>query len=310
MAPSLDCFAYSLLCAEDNIFNDDDDEDDDNVSWDHQDINQNQRFVKHLEIEHNVLDFPLQTDEGMNLLLEKECEQYVGFPDYLNKIKNGDLDFDARQEAVDWITKVPAHFNFGPVTVYLSINYLDRFLAVHELPAKAWMMQLLAVACLSLATKMEETEMPFISDLQVCGSRFVFEPKIIMKMELFVLTTLKWRMHAVTPFSFIDDFLGKVNSGQPSSKSLILTSTQLILCLIKGMEFLEFRPSEIAAAVAIQVVGSTQISALVPYVQKEKILKCIELLKKFEGGCTRSLMSGTLTSMPESPIGPQHMGHP
>lgn len=32
---------------------------------------------------------------------------------------------------------------------------------------KAWMMQLLTVACLSLAAKMEETEVPLILDLQV-----------------------------------------------------------------------------------------------------------------------------------------------
>ncbi|KAI3715307.1 hypothetical protein L6452_22286 [Arctium lappa] len=29
---------------------------------------------------------------------------------------------------------VHAHFKFGPLSVYLSINYLDRFLAVYELP--------------------------------------------------------------------------------------------------------------------------------------------------------------------------------
>jgi len=32
---------------------------------------------------------------------------------------------------------------------------------------KAWMMQLLAVACLSLAAKLEETEVPLSLDLQV-----------------------------------------------------------------------------------------------------------------------------------------------
>ncbi|KAI3758313.1 hypothetical protein L6452_05872 [Arctium lappa] len=297
MAPSLDCLVSSLLCAEDNdsICYDDDDDD---VLWDHrnhQNVNQNYRFVNLVETEHSVLDFPLQTDECLNLLIEKECEQFVGFFDYLNKLNNGDLDLVARQEAVDWITKVHAHFKFGPLSVYLSINYLDRFLAVYELPpAKAWMMQLLAVACLSLAVKMEETELPLILDLQLGGSRFVFEAKTIQKMELLVLTTLKWRMQAVTPFSFIHDFLGEVNDGQPTSKSLILRSTQLILCTIKEIQFLEFRPSEIAAAVATYVVGSTQISSLV---QKDRVLKCVELLK---GGCTMSLMSGT---MPKSPIG-------
>lgn len=36
----------------------------------------------------------------------------------------------------------------------------------------AWMMQLLAVACLSIAAKMEETEVPLILDLQVQGMEF------------------------------------------------------------------------------------------------------------------------------------------
>ncbi|KAJ9545358.1 hypothetical protein OSB04_025065 [Centaurea solstitialis] len=293
MAPSLDCLISSLLCPEDNdsiCYNDEDDDDDDV---------RNHQNVNNLETEqHLILDFPLQNDECLSLLIEKECEQFVGSFDYLNKLKNGDLDLGARQEAVDWITKVHAHFKFGPLSLYLSINYLDRFLAVYELPAKAWMMQLLAVSCLSLAAKMEETELPLILDFQVGGSRFVFEAKTIQKMELLVLTTLKWRMQAVTPFSFIHDFLWKVNDGQPTSKSLILRSTQLILCTFKEIQFLEFRPSEIAAAVATYVVGSTQVSALV---QKDRVLKCMELLK---GGCTLGSMSGTLTSsMPKSPIG-------
>nr|XP_043617653.1 cyclin-D4-1-like [Erigeron canadensis] len=296
MAPSFDYLASSLLCAEDNdgIFDDDCDD----LLWDHEN-NQNQIFVKNLETQ----DFPLQSDESLNLLIEKECEQFVGFFDYLNKLKNGNLDLVARQEAVDWILKVHDHFNFGPLCAYLAINYLDRFLAVYELPAKAWMMQLLAVSCLSLAAKVEETEVPSILDLQVGGSRFLFEAKTIQKMELLVLTTLKWRMHSVTPFSFIDDFLVKVNGGQPISKSLILTSTQLILCLVKGVEFLEFRPSEIAAAVASYVMVSAQISPLDHFVQEERVLKCIDFLKELNGKCTSSLRNSTLTSMPKSPIG-------
>lgn len=124
-----------------------------------------------------------------------------------------------------FLTKVHAQFNFGPLCAYLSVNYLDRFLAVYEFPVsllfifimvydstpsylilleifktsiqcsliipninailhmlfneqkdKAWMMQLLSVACLSLASKMEETEVPLILDLQV---KLVFIIKIL-----------------------------------------------------------------------------------------------------------------------------------
>ncbi|KAL7584266.1 hypothetical protein Lser_V15G44539 [Lactuca serriola] len=307
MAPSLDYLASSLLCAEENdSICYDDDNDDFDMLLDHrnyQNINQNQRFINNPETEQCVIDFPLRSDECLVLLIEKECEQFVDFFDYLNKLKNGNMDLVARQDAVNWITKVHAHFNFGPLSAYLSVNYLDRFLAVYELPDKVWMMQLLAVACLSLAAKMEETEVPLILDLQMGGSRFVFEAKTIQKMEMLVLTTLKWRMQAVTPFSFIDNFLEKVKDGQPTSKSTILRSTQLILCLMKGMEFLKFRPSEIAAAVAIYVVGSTQFCSLFLHVNKERVLECVELLKELSGGCTMSLTSGTLTSMTKSPIG-------
>lgn len=36
---------------------------------------------------------------------------------------------------------------------------------------------------------------------------------------------------------------------------------------------------------------------------QERVLKCIELLKELNGDYTRSLISGTLASMPKSPIG-------
>ncbi|KAF5823517.1 putative cyclin [Helianthus annuus] len=101
------------------------------------------------------------------------------------------------------------------------------------------MMQLLSVTFLSLASKVEETEIPTILDLQVGESRFVFEAKTIQKMELIVLSTLKWRMQSVTQFSFIDSFIRKVNDdgqSQTNLRSLILRSTQIILGLIQGKE--------------------------------------------------------------------------
>ncbi|GKC13312.1 cyclin, C-terminal domain-containing protein, partial [Tanacetum coccineum] len=76
------------------------------------------------------------------------------------------------------------------------------------------------------------------------------------------------------------------------------------------IDFLEFRPSEIAAGVAIYVVGKTQMCALFQHVQKERILKCVELrilLKCVElvnelSGCTKNIKNGSGTG-PHSPIG-------
>lgn len=56
-----------------------------------------------------------------------------------------------------------------------NINAILHML-FNEQKDKAWMMQLLSVACLSLASKMEETEVPLILDLQV---KLVFIIKIL-----------------------------------------------------------------------------------------------------------------------------------
>lgn len=57
-------------------------------------------------------------------------------------------------------------------------------------------------------------------------------------MELLILTTLKWRMQSITPFSFIEYFLSKINDDQSSLRSSISQSTQLIISTIKGINFI------------------------------------------------------------------------
>ncbi|XP_074369858.1 cyclin-D4-1-like [Apium graveolens] len=312
MAPSLDCAVSSLLCAEEteSIYFDESLEEFDTTH--HYKTSKNQNFeAKQVSI--NTF-LPLQSDEVLNLMFKKECE-HLPASDFLERLRNGDLDLKARQEAVHWIEKVHSYFNFGPQCAYLSVNYLDRFISAYELPAgKAWMMQLLAVACVSLAAKTEETEVPLLLDLQVCESKFVFEARTIQRMELLVLSTLKWRMQSITPFSFIDYFLAKTMGDHIASTSTIFRSIQLISSLIKGIEFLEFRPSEIAAAVALSVAGETEtvetenaLYELDYHFQKDKLVKCVELIKKSPPSLSAIGSSGPngliSSSLPRSPSG-------
>ncbi|KAL5074827.1 hypothetical protein RYX36_013811 [Vicia faba] len=310
MAPSFDC-ASSLLCTEDtSVFDDGENQGTVEVyedSWrprfDHRRGGDDSGGVAD--------ELPLQSEECFGLMLEKECQQWVG-EDYFNRFHFGDLDFGARNEAIDWILKVGAHFGFGPLCVYLSINYMDRFLSAYELPkGRVWTMQLLAIACLSLAAKLEETDVPMILDLQIGESKFLFEAKTIQRMELLVLSTLKWRMQSITPFSFIEYFLTKINDSNKSSlSSSISQSTKLISNTVKGIEFLEFKPSEIAAAVATYVVGETQaidasksISTLIRYMEKERLMKCIEKVMSLNSIVTGKNSSASVPSVPQSPIG-------
>ncbi|KAE8704934.1 Cyclin-D4-1 [Hibiscus syriacus] len=257
----------------------------------------------------------IQGDDRIKDMVEKEV-QHLPEDDYLKRLRSGDLNLSVRREALDWILKASAYYHFGPVSFCLSINYLDRFLSVYDLPrGKTWTIQLLAVACLSIAAKMEETKVPQASDLQMGEPKFVFEAKTIYRMEVLVLSTLKWRMQAITPCSFIDYFLCRICNDQYPSSSSMCRSLQMILNTVKGIDFLEFRPSEIAAAVAISVSGDMQTVAIdkaissFTYVEKGRVLKCVELMKKLfiNGAATAAVTtqqrSSASSTVPQSPIG-------
>lgn len=73
-----------------------------------------------------------------------------------------------RGEAVEWMLGARARYGFSPLTAVLSFDYVDRFLSRLRVESdKPWMIQLVAVACLSLAAKVEETYVPLLLDLQV-----------------------------------------------------------------------------------------------------------------------------------------------
>ncbi|XP_074274457.1 cyclin-D1-1-like [Silene latifolia] len=158
-------------------------------------------------------------------------------------------DSCSRSQSVTWILKVRSFFGFQALTAYLAVNYLDRFLSSHILPQTGgWPLQLLSVACLSLAAKMEERLVPSLVDLQVEGAKFIFEPKTIQRMELLVLDVLDWRLRIVTPFTFISFFSYKLDPSGTHAGLLLTRSTDIILTNIQEASLLEYRASNIAAA--------------------------------------------------------------
>ncbi|KAL6282921.1 hypothetical protein ACE6H2_013850 [Prunus campanulata] len=164
-------------------------------------------------------------------------------PNYISRLLDSSIDVTARQDSINWILKVHAHYRFSPLTAFLSINYFDRFLSFHSLPQHNvyWPFQLLSVACLSLAAKMEEPNVPFILDLQI------FEPRTVQRMELRVMTILNWRLRSITPFDFLHHFIANLPSSS-SSSSLFSASSDLILSTTRVIDFLGFSPSTIARA--------------------------------------------------------------
>ncbi|XVE92496.1 hypothetical protein REPUB_Repub01dG0102400 [Reevesia pubescens] len=232
---------------------------------------------------------PFIEESSIAGFIEDERNFVPGF-DYLSRFQSQSLDASAREESVAWILKVQAYYNFQPLTAYLSVNYLDRFLYSRRLPqTSGWPLQLLSVACLSLAAKMEEPLLPSLLDLQVEGAKYIFEPKTIHKMELLVLTVLDWRLRSVTPFSFIGFFACKLDSAGTFFGFLISRATDIILSNIKEARFVEYWPSSIAAAAILcagneipnlSLVNAEHAELWCDGLSKEKILSCYRWMQE------------------------------
>ncbi|KAG9144321.1 hypothetical protein Leryth_019422 [Lithospermum erythrorhizon] len=187
-------------------------------------------------------------DESINGLVKDESKYVVGV-DYLERFQSNSLDLVSREDAIAWILKAQRFYGFQPLTAHLSVNYMDRFLYLQPLPqTNGWPLQLLSVACLSLAAKMEEPLVPSLLDLQVEGAKFIFETKTILRMELLVLRVLDWKLRSITPFDFLTFFAFKVDSTGAYTGILTSRATQILRSIIQEASFLEYKPSCIASA--------------------------------------------------------------
>ncbi|CAN8235819.1 unnamed protein product [Cochlearia groenlandica] len=230
-------------------------------------------------------------EDSIACCIEDE-RHFVPGLDYLSRFESQSLDASVREDAVTWILKVQAYYSFQPLTAYLAVNYMDRFLYARRLPEiNGWPMQLLAVACLSLAAKMEEVLVPCLFDFQVEGVKYIFEAKTIKRMELLVLSVLDWRLRSVTPFTFLSYFAYKIDPLGTFLGFFLSNATEIILSNIKEASFLEYWPSSIAAAAILCVANELPSLSSVSNnhkrspetwcegLSKEKIVRCYKLMK-------------------------------
>ncbi|KAB2094567.1 hypothetical protein ES319_A02G168200v1 [Gossypium barbadense] len=148
-----------------------------------------------------------EQDDELFVLMSKEKQTHHG---YIDVNLNKPLVL-ARKQALGLFFKVKEHYGFNALTMVLAVNYFDRFISSLKLQQdNPWMSQLAAVACLSLAAKVEEAQVPLLLDLQVEESDYVFDSKTIQRMELLVLSTLQWRMNPITPISFFNHITSRL----------------------------------------------------------------------------------------------------
>nr|QYW07126.1 cyclin D3-1 [Dimocarpus longan] len=249
-------------------------------------------------------------DEELSTLLSKEEQNQL-----CKILQVNPYLASVRREAVEWMLKVNAHHSFTALTAVLAVNYLDRFLFSFQFQReKPWMTQLVAVACLSLAAKVEETQVPLLLDLQVEESRYMFEAKTIQRMEILVLSTLQWKMNPVTPLSFLDYITRRLGLKDYLCFEFLKRCECLLLSVISDSRFIHYLPSVVATATLLHVVKCLEPCLGVEYgkqllgmlgIDKDKVEHCSKLIMELAVGVVHDYQSNKrkLNSIPGSPNG-------
>ncbi|KAK2563061.1 G2/mitotic-specific cyclin-A [Acropora cervicornis] len=143
-------------------------------------------------------------------------------PGYMKK--QSDINHSMRSILVDWLVEVAEEYKLLPQTLYLTINYIDRFLSV--MSVLRGKLQLVGTACMLVASKFEE----------------IYPP------ESLILKTINFDVSVPTVVNFLERFLKAAEC--PDSDFPRFEALAKYLCeltLIDADPYLKYLPSTIAA---------------------------------------------------------------
>ena len=105
------------------------------------------------------------------------------------------------------------HFDLSREVVSIAMSHMDRYLGVYEGTVDRTLFQLLAMTCLHLSIKLNEYKQPILSgstssmDTILRLGRGLVDLEDMERMELDVLSRLRWHVHPPTPQVFSKDVL-------------------------------------------------------------------------------------------------------
>lgn len=171
-----------------------------------------------------------------------------------------EITVNKRSCLVDWLFRVHRKCEFTPNTLYLSINYLDRFLSKKVVLLSQ--LQLVGSACMFVACKMEETEPLEANDLVILSDNN-FDTSTLLVMERILLKVLEFDLHIATPWTFFQLYLTLLMSPKATPVWCNDVFQERVRKLLDSSLFnysmIVYTPSLIAAAACFLSLCDTQI---------------------------------------------------
>ncbi|CAG2113312.1 unnamed protein product [Medioppia subpectinata] len=207
-------------------------------------------------------------------------------PFYISK--QPEINAKMRSILVDWLVEVTEEYKLLDQTLFLAVNYIDRFLSLMSISRQSF--QLLGTAALFIASKYEEIYPPELSEF-VYITDDSYTKQQILNMEKLILKALDFDVSAPTTYYFIDKF-----STDLQLESIIKHLAKYLshLALLESEPFLRYYPSEIAIC---SIILSAQTLGLRPAVSSHFIDESIAYEKGLKGGDVNAFLAERQTCL-------------
>jgi G2/mitotic-specific cyclin 3/4 len=111
-----------------------------------------------------------------------------------------ELKWDMRGILIDWLVQVHSRFNLLPETLFLTVNYIDRFLSKRKVSLNRF--QLVGAVALFIAAKYEEINCPSVQEIAYMVDH-AYTTDDILRAERFMIDVLEFEMGWPGPMSFL-----------------------------------------------------------------------------------------------------------
>lgn len=190
-----------------------------------------------------------------------------------------ELKWNMRTILVDWLIEVHSSLRLLPETLFLAINFMDRFLSRRVCNLSKF--QLVGLAALFVASKTEEITCPSISGFMKMTDG-AFQETEMLHAEQYMLQILDFDIWAPGPLTFIRR-ISKIDEYNYENRTLAKFFAEV--ALLDHM-FLKFPPSLIAAAsmfLARRLHGNKSWSSLFEYASgytEKEMDECLKQILK------------------------------
>ena len=194
---------------------------------------------------------------------------------------------DSRSVLISWLSFLCSKLNFTEQSLFRCVSIFDQYISRISKEEASNLdkdyLSLVAIACLSLATKLEEINCNYVKFLneKVLNSpnSKVYTIKDLTTMELKILKTLKYKTIYSTPLDFIEIYIEIFKSVLGNNRTQVNPqiiaqiknySINLVKNNINNEIYLTYSTSQLAYACFIQVLTQTNLINLINMKQFEK----------------------------------------